>query len=151
MAAPTVNKAQMPIFNFFNIQVRTEPAPSSGKTAFKVPSLEIFAPDGSALYYSDSTQEILKTFATLHHDIGKLKPIKGYIPWPKLKTDLQTSGARNLDNQGQTKNHTLFLVQMSGDQCEPCNQIKAAVNKYLHDNPNTSDDLVELELMSGNK
>jgi hypothetical protein len=151
VAAASVNKAQIPIYSFFNIQVRTEPKPSNGKGTFKVPSLEIFAPDGAAIYYSDSTQEILKTFATLHSDINKLKPIKGYIPWPRLKTDLQTSGAKNLGDQGRTAKYTLFLVQMSGGQCEPCNQVKGAIEKYLRENPNTKDDIVELELINGNR
>jgi hypothetical protein len=152
-ASPGITKVDMAAAGYFQVSVLSNaPAPQKvtqsgpGGHSFKVPSLEIFDPQGIAVFYNDDTPTIIKTLGSLHANLAAMKPIEGYVPLAQLLGQLGKAGAANLEGVGKKKVYTFVLVGLYGDQCKPCKDVDGAMAAFVKESAGADYEVLELTL-----
>lgn len=151
-ATPSITKVEMAAQDFFQVSVMSK-SPEAQKAlgpdsrpTFKVPSLEIFNPEGTAVFYNNDTPTVVKTLQSLHSNVTALKPVEGYASLEQLLGQLRNGGAQNLEAIGRKKVYTFIVVGLSGDQCKPCKDVDSAMAAFLKERGNADYDILELTL-----
>jgi hypothetical protein len=155
-ASANVVKAEMPAVSYFDINLLSnapaqKPLSPDAREKFRVPSLEIFDPQGTPVFFSNNTPMIVKTLNSLDSTISSLKPIEGYLPLGRVLDQLQNAGVQVLDKLGKKKAYTLLLVGLSGGQCKPCNDVDGAMDAFVRKGSGENHNVLELSLKTGNR